>query len=354
VDSTPLFLVLAGAYARRTGDLDTAAALWPHFERALDWIDRYGDRDGDGYVEYCRETPRGLVNQGWKDSHDAVFHRDGRIAEPPIALVEVQGYVYAARRALAYLARRLGKEPLAHDLEAQAADLQRRFHRDFWMEEEGFYALALDAEKRRCDVVTSNPGHCLYTGIVASEVGARVAARLMQPDLFCGWGIRTLSARERRFNPLSYHNGSVWPHDNALIADGLRRYGAVDAALRVAAGLFDASLFVENARLPELFCGFERREHGTPVPYPVACRPQAWSAGSVFLLLRALLGLTFDPAHRRVIFNRPVLPEWLEWVTIRNLALGSARLDLRVQGRRPGSSVEIVRREGDVEVLVRK
>ncbi len=354
VDSTPLFLVLGAAYVRRTGDLATAETLWPSFERALQWIERYGDRDGDGYVEYCRESPQGLANQGWKDSHDAVFHRDGRIAEPPIALVEVQGYVYAAWRGMASLAGRLGKTALARDLTAAAAELRRRFHRDFWMEDERYFAIALDAEKRRCEIVTSNPGHCLWSGIVEPDRAGTVAARLMASDVFCGWGIRTVSERAARFNPMSYHNGSVWPHDNALAAAGMRRYGAIDGALRVLSGLFDTSLFVEHARLPELFCGFERRPHGTPVPYPVACRPQAWAAASPFLLLQAVLGLRFDPAARRIVFHRPALPPWLEWLVIRNLQLGGGAVDVRLSGPRRSSSVEVLRRTGELEVLIRK
>ena len=354
VDSTPLFLVLAAAYVRRTGDLATAEALWPSLERALEWIERYGDRDGDGYVEYHRETPDGLANQGWKDSHDAIFHRDGRIAEPPIALVEVQGYVYAARRGLAYLATRLGKHALARDLVEAASALRRRFHDDFWIADECYYAIALDAEKRRCEIVSSNPGHCLWTGLIDREHAAAVIARLTASDMFCGWGIRTLSETAPRFNPMSYHDGSVWPHDNALIAAGFRRYGAVDAAVQVMTGLFDTSLFVDHARLPELFCGFERRPHGTPVPYPVACRPQAWAAASPFLILQAMLGLRFDPSAGRIVFHRPALPPWLEWLVIRDLRLGPATLDVRIDGPRRSSSVDVLRRTGNVEVLIRK
>ncbi len=355
VDSTPLFIALAAAYVRRTADLELASALWPHLERALEWIDRYGDRDGDGFVEYARETPRGLVNQGWKDSHDAIFHADGRLATPPIALVEVQGYVYAARRGLAEIARRLGKAELADELRGQAAALKTRFHRAFWLEDEGFYAVALDAEKRPCAIVTSNPGHCLYTGIVPRAAAPRVAARMMEDDLFCGWGVRTLSSRAPRYNPMSYHNGSVWPHDNALLAAGLRRYGAAAESLRVATALFDTSRCVEDARLPELFCGFDRQDHGTPVPYPVACRPQAWAAASAFLFLQSMLGAKFDVRRQLIVFDRPQLPSWLQWLTIRNLTLGSASIDLQVSGAgRASSSVEVLRRDGDVDVLVRK
>jgi glycogen debranching enzyme len=351
VDSTPLFLLLAGAYVRRTGDLALAGELWPAFERALEWITRYGDRDGDGYVEYARETPRGLVNQGWKDSHDSISHRDGRLAEAPIALVEVQGYLYGAYRGLAFIARRLGQRPLAGELLQRAADLQARFHRDFWMEDQGFYALALDGEKRRCEVVSSNPGHCLATGIVPADVARRVAERLLQPDLFCGWGIRTLSAHERRFNPMSYHNGSVWPHDNALVAAGLRRCGAVAEAVAVLRAFFDASVHVEQARLPELFCGFTRAEHTGPVPYPVACRPQAFAAGSAFMMLQAALGLRIDAFRNRLTFDRPRLPDGINEVRLENLRVGMCSVDLSVA--RPGT-VSVVRRDGPLDVVIRK
>ncbi|HEY2388011.1 MAG TPA: amylo-alpha-1,6-glucosidase [Candidatus Binatia bacterium] len=354
VDSTPLFLMLAAAYVRRTGDLALAEDLWPHLERALEWIERYGDRDRDGFIEYARETPRGLVNQGWKDSHDAIFHADGRIATPPIALVEVQGYLYAARRGMAHLARRLGKAAQARDLLHQATELEAAFHRAFWMEKEGFFALALDAEKRRCEVITSNPGHCLYTGIVRRELAPRVVARLMRDDLFCGWGVRTLAEGSPRYNPMSYHNGSVWPHDNALLAAGLRRYGAIAECVRVASALFETAQRMEDYRLPELFCGFDRCDRGTPIPYPVACKPQAWAAGATFLFLRALLGVTFSPRRSMIVFDRPRLPPWVQTLTIHGLQLGDATVDVQVTGGdRPTSSVEVIRRTGAVEVLIR-
>ncbi len=354
VDSTPLFLMLAAACVRRTGDLSLAETLWPHFERALEWIERFGDRDGDGFIEYARETPRGLANQGWKDSHDAIFHADGRIATPPIALVEVQGYLYAARRGLAYVARRLGNTALARDLGRQADELQERFHGAFWMEEQGFFALALDGEKRPCEVITSNPGHCLYTRIVRPEVAPRVIKRLMREDLFCGWGVRTLAEGAPRYNPMSYHNGSVWPHDNALLAAGLRSYGAIAECVRVASALFETAQRMEDCRLPELFCGFDRGERATPVPYPVACRPQAWASAATFSLLRALLGLTFNPRRSLIVFDRPRLPSWVGSITLHDLRLGEATVDVLVSdGERTTSSVEVLRRSGDVEVLIR-
>jgi glycogen debranching enzyme len=354
VDATPLFLVLAAAYVRRTGDVELAGELWSNLERALEWIESFGIRGGNGFVVYARETPRGLANQGWKDSGDAIFHADGRLAVPPIALVEVQGYVYAARRGLATLARLLEKTSLAHDLQRRAAEDRARFHRAFWMEDEGFYALALDGDRERCEVVTSNPGHCLYTGIIPAEVAHRVAQRFLRDDLFCGWGVRTVAAGAARYNPMSYHNGSVWPHDNALLGAGLRRYGAVAECLRVATGLFDTSRSVEEQRLPELFCGFDRGGHRAPVPYPVACRPQAWAAASVFLFVQAILGLKFDVRRGIVVFDRPRLPPWLEWITVRRLALGPGTVDVRVKcADGVGSSVEVLRRTGGVEVVVR-
>jgi glycogen debranching enzyme len=294
VDSTPLFVLLAGEYFRRTADLAFLESIWPHVERALHWIDAYGDRDGDGFVEYHRRRPTGLVQQGWKDSHDSVFHADGTIADGPIALCEVQGYVYAARRAAADMADALGHSAFAAELLKQAEELRARFERDFWCPELGTYALALDGSKQPCRVRTTNAGHCLLTGIASPDRAATVAETLLGDSSFCGWGVRTVDACEVRFNPMSYHNGSVWPHDNSLIGAGLARYRLKDGLLKILTGLFDASQFVDLARMPELFCGFHRRPDEGPTLYPVACSPQAWAAGSVFLLLQGCLEPVID------------------------------------------------------------
>jgi glycogen debranching enzyme len=354
VDATPLFVLLAGAYHERTGDLAFIESIWPHIERALSWIDSSGDLDGDGFVEYDRKSSQGLSSQGWKDSFDAISHADGRLAEGPTALCEVQGYVYAARVRAADLARLLGHEERAEELLRQALDLQERFERAFWCEDLSTYALALDGEKRRCAVISSNAGQLLFTGIASLERARRVAASLMSATSFSGWGIRTLDASERRYNPMSYHNGSVWPHDNALIAWGMARYGLKRFAVQVLSGLFDASLDMDMQRMPELFCGFHRRPHEGPTRYPVACSPQSWSAGAVFLLLQACLGLEIDAPQRQIRLLHPELPEWMKRVTLRNLRVGDAEVDLRLRRHEPDVSVSLERRRGDVEVIVVK
>ncbi|MGE5488405.1 MAG: glycogen debranching N-terminal domain-containing protein [bacterium] len=350
VDATPLFVTLAGAYYRRTGDLDTIRKIWPAIRKALVWIDAFGDRDGDGFVEYARVSEHGLVQQGWKDSRDSVFHADGAIAEPPIALCEVQGYVYAAKRAASMLASALGFDERAIILKREAEDLRDRFQRVFWDEELGTYVLALDGRKRPCRVVASNAGHCLLTGIASREHAARVASVLMGPEMFSGWGIRTLSTREVRYNPMSYHNGSVWPHDNALIASGLASYGHQDAANRIMAALFDAAIFIDDRRLPELFCGFTRRPAHAPTLYPVACSPQAWASGAVFLLIQACLGLSIDATKKQIRFRRSRLPEFMTELVLHNLVVGDASVDLALQRQGDDVTVNLLRREGDVEL----
>jgi glycogen debranching enzyme len=352
VDSTPLFVMLAGAHLERTGDVAFMRALWPHVEAALTWIDTYGDRDGDGFVEYGRQSPAGLANQGWKDSGDAVFHADGSLAAGPAALVEVQGYVYAAKRAAAAIARRLGFDQRAAALDREAETLRRRFDAAFWDEELGTYVLALDRDKRPCRVRTSNAGHALYTGIAAAHRAEPVVRNLMRNASFSGWGIRTLASSERRYNPLSYHNGSVWPHDNALIAAGFARYGYAKEAARVFQGLFEASIYIDLRRLPELFCGFARQHSQGPTFYPVACSPQAWAATAPFSLLQSCLGLGFEPQSRSVTFYRPVLPDFLDAVTLRGLSLGDGRIDVAVRRAGPEVAVNVVARDGDIKLTV--
>jgi glycogen debranching enzyme len=352
VDATPLFVALAGLYWQRTRDSATLQEIWPNVLAALAWIDRYGDRDGDGFVEYGRRRESGLRNQGWKDSEDAVFHADGSLAAPPIALCEVQGYVYLARRTAALLAADLGERELAANLEAQAEALRVRFEAAFWREDIGTYALALDGDKRPCDVRTSNAGQLLFTGICRPERAARVAQQLFGRDFFSGWGVRTLGAREKRFNPTSYHNGSVWPHDNALIALGLAEYGHCSEALALSAALFDAAAHMHLRRLPELFCGFDRKRGKAPTLYPVACAPQAWAACAPFALIQACLGLEIDAAAATVILRRPRLPQFLEWLTVRDLAVGAGKLDLMFRRHDAGVAVSLLRREGEAEVEV--
>ena len=352
IDSTPLFIALAGRYWQRTRDRDTLEAIWPNVRAALAWIDRYGDRDGDGFVEYGRRRSSGLANQGWKDSDDAIFHADGRLAEPPIALCEVQGYVYLALRMAALLAVDMNDSALAAELTRKAEKLRRRFEEAFWCEELGTYALALDGEKRPCEVRASNAAQLLFTGVAAPERAARVAQSLFEPDFFTGWGIRTLSARERRYNPASYHNGSVWPHDNALIGLGLSRYGAAQEALALTTALFDAASQMHLRRLPELFCGFERRRGKAPTLYPVACAPQAWAAVAPFALLQACLGIDIDCAASQLVMRRPRLPHFLDWLSIKRLQIGEARVDLMVRRHDSSVAVNLLSREGKAEVEV--
>lgn len=352
VDSTPLFVALAGAYFRRTGEMDFVRELWPHVLAALDWIDRHGDADGDGFVEYARKSHSGLLQQGWKDSHDSVFHADGRMAEAPIALCEVQAYVYEARLLAAELAEALGEGERATRLRQQAHALRLRFQQQFWCEEIGCYALALDGAKQPCRVATSNAGHALWTGIASPEHAARMAVRFFEPDFFSGWGIRTVAGAQARYNPMSYHNGSVWPHDNALIASGLARYGHTGAAQQVLRGLFDASLHFDEHRLPELFCGFERRSGEGPTLYPVACSPQAWAAAAASSLLQSCLGLEIDAPQRLVSFRSPRLPAFIERLQLRGLQVGRGVVDLALQRYPHGVGVEVMRNEGAVVVRI--
>jgi glycogen debranching enzyme len=352
VDSTPLFVMLAGAYTERTGDDETLQALWPNVEAALAWIDKWGDRDGDGFVEYERQTEKGLANQGWKDSHDSVFHADGELAEGPIALAEVQGYVYAARQLAARAARRLGKAEQAFALEQQAAALAARFDDAFWCEELGSYALALDGRKRQCRVRSSNAGQVLLSGIAPKHRAEAVAARLMLRPSFSGWGIRTVARDEARYNPMSYHNGSIWPHDNALIALGLARYGLKDPVERIFAGLFEAASYLDLHRLPELFCGFRRGSGRGPTLYPVACAPQAWSAAAPFALLQASLGLWFLPERNEVRLHNPRLPRFIDEVVLRGLRLGPSRLDLAVRQHDNDIALQVLRNDGNMRVSI--
>jgi glycogen debranching enzyme len=315
-------------------------------------MDRYGDSDQDGFIEYHRQSPEGLLNQGWKDSYDSIFHADGTLAEGPIALCEVQGYAYGAKLGMAELAAALGKREEAEKWSADAWKLKVQFDRAFWSEKIGSYALALDGEKRRCDVNASNAGHCLFCGIVAETHAASLAEQLNADTFFSGWGIRTVATTESRYNPMSYHNGSVWPHDNALIAAGLSRYGFNRQSAKIMGGLFEASALLDLNRLPELFCGFSRREGKGPTSYPVACSPQAWAAGAAFLLLQSSIGLSIDALKKQVVLTRPVLPQFLDHVRIRNLAVGQASVDLMLFRSGDAVAVTVERRSGMVDVIV--
>ncbi|MGP9813482.1 amylo-alpha-1,6-glucosidase [Rhodopseudomonas sp. NSM] len=352
VDSTPLFVMLAGLYVERTGDDTTLKELWPALEKALGWIDGPGDPDRDGFVEYQRATDQGLQNQGWKDSYDAIFHADGRLAEGNIALAEVQGYVFAAKRLAALCAHRLGLVARAEQLEQQAEQLAAQFERAFWCEELGTYALALDGAKRPCKVRSSNAGQLLFTGIVRPDRARLVATDLMRPHFFSGWGIRTIACGEARYNPMSYHDGSIWPHDNALIALGLARYGFKAAVENVFKGLFEAASYMELRRLPELFCGFQRERRRGPTLYPVACSPQAWASATAFTLLEAALGVQFNADRREIRLVNPRLPAFLNEVVLRDLRLGESSVDLRIRRHGEGVSMEVLRTDGRVQVSI--
>ena len=352
VDATPLFVSLAGTYYERTGDLNFIRALWPNVLAALAWIDSYGDRDGDGFVEYARRSERGLLQQGWKDSQDSIFHADGRLAEAPIALCEVQAYVFEAKLLAADLAVALDEREHAVRLREQAAALQRRFQERFWCEDLGAYAIALDGAKQPCRIAASNAGHALWTGIAAPDHAARMAERFLDQSFFSGWGIRTVASGQPRYNPMSYHNGSIWPHDNAVIASGLARYGHTEAAMKVLTGLYDASLEFSQHRLPELFCGFPRRPGEGPTLYPVACSPQAWAAAAVAGMLQACLGLRIDALAREISFHMPRLPHYLNWVELLGLRVGMCTIDLKLQRYPHSVGVEVTRNDGGVAVRI--
>lgn len=351
IDSTLLYLMLAVRYYEATADRAVIETIWPNLLAAVDWLEHHGDIDGDGLIEYGRTSTDGLVQQGWKDSADSVFHRDGTLAPGPIALVEVQGYAFAALSGMARLAEHFGWSELATKWRAKAALLRERFDRLFWCEDLSSYALALDRDKLPCRVRTSNAGHCLYSGIVLPERAAVLASQLSSPDMFSGWGIRTLATTERRYNPMSYHNGSVWPHDNAIVAAGLAAYGQKDLAMQVLSGLFDATLFTHLHRLPELFCGFTRAPAQGPTLYPVACSPQAWASGAVFMLLQALMGLEVDALQQRVLLHHAVLPPYLHEVCVRNLRVGNATVDFRLIRHTYDVGVSVTRKEGSVDVI---
>jgi glycogen debranching enzyme len=353
-DATALFVMLAAAYLERTDDRAFVERIWPSIEAALQWLEGDGDMDADGFVEYARQSPTGLVQQGWKDSHDSISHADGALADAPIALCEIQAYLYAAWNGAASLSAALGNMNRAGEYIRKAGTLRDRFDKAFWRDWMGTYALALDGRKQACEVRASNAGHTLFTGIALPNRAASVARTLMAPESFSGWGIRTLATSEVRYNPMSYHNGSIWPHDNALIAAGFARYGLHDEALTVLGGLFEASLHMDLHRLPELFCGFQRGRDEAPVSYPVACNPQAWASGSVFLLLQSVLGLEVLAAQRTVKLTRPRLPAFLNEVRITNLRVGPHSLDLLLERHESDVGIDVLHRNGPIEVVAIK
>ena len=351
IDATPLFLITLEQYIRWTNDMSFLTRHWSHAEAAARWMRDYGDVDGDSFLEYAKISDRGLVNQGWKDSWDSVMHADGNLAPPPIALCEVQGYAYAAYKAMSYLANRLGKHVEAADWERHAEKLRTNFLRQFWWEEEHVFYLALDGEKRPCKVVSSNAGQCLWSGIVPDELAGDMVSRLMSSDMYSEWGIRTLSSGTVRYNPMSYHNGSVWPHDTAMVGAGFARYNRKQETGHLLGNLFGVSLYYAGSRLPELFCGFERVGGYGPTRYPVACAPQSWAAGAPFLLLSAALGFEPEAEHQRLTLHDPTLPDWMHSLDLGHLRLGSQDLHLRFERSDRGTSV-ILAGATEIEVHV--
>jgi glycogen debranching enzyme len=351
VDSTPLFLLLAAEYFHWTADLEFLSSLLPAIEAALRWLRDYGDPDGDGFVECRTDSQDGLRNQGWKDSDEAIIHADGSFCEGAIALPEVQGYVYAAYERLAPLIEALGDMTQAEKLRTEAARLRRRFNRRFWLRDAGHPAMALDGQKRPSELMSSNAGQVLWSGMLNHQRAADVRAALFSNDMFTGWGLRTLSSNAGSYYPLGYHVGTVWPHDNGIIALGLKRYGFDAEVKEIATALFDAAREFPDYRLPELFGGQPRTEFGPPVPYPVACRPQAWAAGTWLHLLQAMLGLVPDAPHQRLFVVRPRLPFWLSDVDLTGIRVGRGRVDLHVHSSKGRTRVEATC-HGDVEVHV--
>lgn len=353
VDATPLWLILLGAAWDWTADRGMLDRLWPNALAALEWIDRWGDPDGDGFVEYERRSPRGLMNQGWKDSGDSIRDRTGRLAGGPIALAEVQGYVYAAKLRMADLAEVRGEMALAAHLREAAERLRQRFEAAYWVEDQQYYAMALDGDKRQVDAIASNAGHCLWAGIVAPERAAHVATRLLGAGLFSGWGVRTYAAGQPGYNPIGYHTGSVWPHDTSIVAAGLKRYGFHEEANRLIGPMLEAAAHFPAYRLPELFCGFTREGSEVPVPYPVACSPQAWAAGAPFLFLQTMLGLQAHADRRELELVAPTLPAWLSSIRLLGIRVGDAEADLLFHRWRGTTSAEVPRRTGELAVTIR-
>jgi glycogen debranching enzyme len=349
VDATALWLLLISKYLQWTGDLEFISGLWPNIKLALGWLDR---ATNGGYLTYKRESPQGLENQGWKDSGDSVCHADGQLAKPPIAICEAQGYLYAAREAMSQVARILNHNALAEKLQLQASEFKKSFNRDFWMVPEEFPALALDGDGRQVKVISSNAGHCIWSGILDEPRANRVTDRLLYQDIDSGWGLRTLSSEASFYNPMSYHNGSVWPHDNAIILEGLRKIGRIRDAHKLMWSMMSVAQHQQDFRLPELFCGFERTDWSRPIDYPVSCSPQSWSAGSIFQMLTACVNLQPDAINKTLRILDPSLPDWLEGLTIRNLKVGQAEVDISFNAANGHTYCQILKKVGDLRVII--
>jgi glycogen debranching enzyme len=352
IDSTPLFLMLVAEYYQWTGDLRLVRELLPAIRAGLVWMDTYGDIAGDGYLSYEKRSAKGLVNQGWKDSFDAVVHVNGTLAHAPIALAEAQGYAYAARLRLAPILDTLGETGLAAANRAAAQRLRESFNRDFWMPDQRFYAMALDGARQHVASVSTNPAHCLWSGIIDPAHAGDVVSRLMENDIFCGWGLRTLTGGSPRFNPIGYHVGSIWPHDNSIAAMGFKMYGFEEELNEVATALFDSAAAFPYFRLPELFGGEARSPHNAPVPYPVACRPQSWAAGTFPMMAQAILGLRPEATEKRLRIVNPRLPYWLNTVQVRGLRIGTGHVSLQYRRSGGATHVEVQKATGGIDVVV--
>lgn len=346
IDATMLYIILMAESYKWTGNRSILTDLRNGAEAALMWIDEYGDLDKDGYVEYMRMSEKvGLVNQGWKDSHDSVVFSDGNLAVPPIALAEVQGYAYDAKKCFADLFP--DSDLVSHALKS-ASTLKEKFNNDFWMSDKGYFAEAMDRDKRIVDSITTNPGHCFWSGILEKQKADRAAKRILQSDMFSGWGVRTLSSKEAAFDPESYHNGSIWPHDNSIIAWGLKKYGYAEEANRIITGLIEASRHFDY-RLPELFSGYDRKDNEPPVIYHETCSPQAWASGSIMLFMQTMLGL-YPDAPNNVLYVRPTLPDWLKYVTVKNMKVGGEMINLEFRRVGDKSTFDVIGKTGQIRV----
>jgi len=352
VDATPLFLCLLAEYVRWTGDLELFHRLEKNVDRALHWLDTIADHDDDGFVDYVSRSDKGLANQGWKDSGNAIANADGSPAEPPVALVEVQGYVYRARLDMAWLYRLTGRPDKAKSLEHEAQALRKHFQSAYWLSDRRYLAVALQKDGRPAEAISSNPGQALWSGIVSAQHARAIARTLRSKRMFSGWGIRTMAEGEAAYNPLDYQVGAIWPHDNAMIAAGLKRYGFSGDALRVFTAIYQAASRFSSYRLPEVFAGFDRSDSPEPVRYPVACAPQAWAAGAIPYMLRTALGLEPDATENTLRIVRPVLPDWLGEVSVRGLRVGKATVDLLFRRHHGETSVFVLEQHGPLHVLV--
>lgn len=353
IDATMLFITLAGEYLTRTGDLETIRDIWPNIKAAINWINEYGDLDKDGLIEYQKKSENGLDNQGWKDSFDSVFHTNGELASLPIALSEVQAYTYDAKMQAAQIAKELGEIGFADKMEKEAEALKKKFNNLFWSEEKSIFVIALDGEKRPCNIKSSNAGQCLFSKIADPDKAAATMKTLLSEEMFSGWGIRTISSDEKNYNPMSYHNGSIWPHDNALIAYGMHRYGNKLGVNRIFSAMMDISLYMENERIPELFCGFERRRAEGPTSYPVACSPQAWAVASVFMMIQACLGIEINANQNCIYFNEPSLPNFLNYLEIDDLKINSGSISFRAEKQEGSVAINVLQKTGNIDVIVR-